>query len=94
MNSEDGEHRKDLLALAEQNGGPELEAMVRPHPLNSRRLTREVYQAIARQMDLPTTGTRDETLEMIEGRLEEEGYEPRNVQVRVTETELRLLLSG
>ena len=70
-NPKDREHREVLLALAEQNGRPEPEVIVRLHPLNSRRITREVYQTMARQMNLPTRGTRDEALQMVEGR---QGY--------------------
>ena len=54
-----------------------------PFPLNSRRLTVPYLKAIAKAVGLPTTGSADETRVMIDGKLEEMGRDPRNVQVIV-----------
>ena len=54
-----------------------------PFLLNSRRLTVPYLKAIAKAVGLPTTGSADETRVMIDGKLEEMGRDPRNVQVIV-----------
>ncbi len=36
---------------------------------------------------LPTTGSKEETLLMVEGRLQEKGYDSPNVQVSITDSE-------
>ena len=50
-------------------------------PLNSRKLMAPYVRAIAESMGLPTKASADEVLQLIEGKLAEEGREPRNVQV-------------
>ena len=54
-------------------------------PLNSRRLTTVQLKKIAEGLGLPTTGSSDETRQLIEGKLAE-GHEVHNVQVVVNET--------
>lgn len=53
--------------------------------MNSKRLMAAYIKAIARNMELPTNASTDEVRQLIEGKLEEEGREPRNVQVIVQE---------
>ena len=53
-------------------------------PLNSRRLTTYQLKKIAEGLGLPTTGSADETRQLIEGKLEE-GHDVHNVQVVVQE---------
>ena len=53
-------------------------------PLNSRRLTTVQLKKIAEGLGLPTTGSADETRQLIEGK-PAEGYEVHNVQVVVNE---------
>ena len=61
-------------------------ARARTYPINSRRLTKDLVGRVAVALDLPTDGSIEETRQMIEGKLEETGREPRNVQVTLTET--------
>ena len=85
--SEVGERVEDRgpSEATEQDGGAE--ARVKLHPLNSSRLTLDVYNAVARQMGLPPSETREGTLQQIEESLREEDYEPLSIQVRVTKKE-------
>jgi hypothetical protein len=53
-------------------------------PLNSRKLTISIVKAIAQALSLPGTGSKEETLLMIEGKLAEDGCEPQNVQIMIT----------
>ena len=53
----------------------------RPVPLNAKKLTAIIIRAIATALELPDSGTREETLMMIEGKLTEQNHEPQNVQV-------------
>ena len=57
----------------------------KPLPLNSKRLKVLHVKQIAASMTLPTTGSSDELRQMIEGRLEDMGKDPRHVQVLVPE---------
>ena len=54
-----------------------------PYPLNSRRLTGAYLRFVAKAIDLPTSGSVDETRTMISGKLEQMGRDPRNVQIVV-----------
>ena len=54
--------------------------VTKTYPLNSRCLTAETLNRIARVLELPTRGSTDETRQLIKGKLGEE-YEPRNTQV-------------
>ena len=56
-------------------------SLTRPVPLSSRKLTVPVIKAIATAMGLPDTGSKEETLLMIEGRLVEEERGTPDVQV-------------
>ena len=53
----------------------------RSFPLNSRRLTASVIGRLAAGLGVPTGGSLEDTRRMLEGKLEEDGHEPRNVQV-------------
>ncbi len=56
-------------------------SLTRPVPLNSRKLTVPVIKAIAVAMGLPDTGSKEETILMIEGKLVDEGRGTPDVQV-------------
>ena len=49
--------------------------------LNSRRLTASVIGRLAAGLGVPTGGSLEDTRRMLEGKLEEDGHEPRNLQV-------------
>ena len=61
--------------------------LTRPVPLSSKRLTAPVLKAIVTMLGLPATGSKEETLQMIEGKLGDEGHEAPNVQVAIVATE-------
>ena len=61
--------------------------VMKPLPLNSKRLKVLHVKQIAASMTLPTTGSADEIRQMIEGRLADMGRNPRHVQVLVPEDE-------
>ncbi len=50
-------------------------------------MTGPLVKAIATAIGLPTTGSKEETLQMVEGRLQEKGYDSPNVQVSITDSE-------
>ena len=58
-----------------------------PVLLNSRKLTISVLKAITRALYLPSKGTKEETVLMIEGNFAEYGQEPQNVQVNIVARE-------
>ncbi len=66
---------------------PEDFSWTRPLSLTSRKMTGALVKAIATAIGLPTTGSMEETLQMVEGRLQEKGYDSRNVQVSITDSE-------
>ena len=55
----------------------------RPMPLNSRRVTGPILRSVAATLGLPTRASAEELRQMIDGRLEELGREPRDVLVVV-----------
>ena len=59
----------------------------RPLPLNSRRLTANIVNRIAKALELPhsRSASLDDMKQMVEGTLTERGEEPRNVQVALVE---------
>ena len=57
------------------------------YPLNSSRLVTDVIKKIAVQLGVPGTASRADTQPMVEAKIEEQGHEPRNVQVRISERE-------
>ena len=57
----------------------------RPLPLNSRRLTANIVNQIAKALELPHSASLDDMKQMVEGMLTERGEEPRNVQVALME---------
>ena len=59
----------------------------RPVSLSSRRLTAPVMRTIAMALDLPATGSKEETLQIVEGNLADQGHEALNVQVAIQATE-------
>ncbi len=66
---------------------PEDFAWTRPLSLTSRKLTGPLVKAIATAIGLPYTGSKEETLQMVECKLEEKGYDSPNVQVSITDSE-------
>ena len=58
-------------------------SLERPVPLTSRKLNISVIKAIVRTLQLPSTGTKEETVLIIEGKLAEDGHEPQNVQISI-----------
>ncbi len=60
------------------------EPRVKTYPLNSRQLATGVVKRIAME---PGNASREDTFPMLEGKLEEQGREPRNIQVQLTEEE-------
>ncbi len=56
-------------------------SLTRPVPLSSRKLTVPMIKAIATAMGLPDTGSKEETILMIEGKLVDEGRGTPDVQV-------------
>ena len=62
-------------------------SLKRPVLLNSQKLTISVLKAIAQALNLPSTGTKEETVLMIEGKLSEDGQKPQNVQVGIVARE-------
>ncbi len=63
----------------------------RLYSLNSSRLPTDVIKRIAVELRLPGTASRADTYPMLEGKLEELGHEPRNVQVRLDEDSIELM---
>ena len=57
------------------------------YPLNSSRFATDVIKKIAVQLEVPGTASRADTQPMVEAKIEEQGHEPRNVQVRISERE-------
>ena len=62
---------------------PEDFSLTRPVPLNSRKLTAPLVKAIATALGLPDSGFEEETLQMIEGKLGDEGFDFPNVIVSI-----------
>ena len=62
-------------------------SMTRPVPLNSRKMTTTLVKAVATALELPGTGSKEETLQMIEGKLGDEGFDSPNVQVSIVISE-------
>ena len=60
-------------------------SFTRTFPLNFKRLTAEVLSRIAEWLGLPTNASAAETRQLIDRKLEEYCYEPRNVQVDLIE---------
>ena len=59
----------------------------RPLPLNSKRLIASVLKQIARGLEVPTTASLDAIRQLIDGKLEEMGRDPRSTQVIIEEGE-------
>ena len=61
-------------------------------PFNSKRFTRQHARALAKALGLPTTGSREDTIQMLTGKLEgpEHGRQTRNIQVLVTGDKVQL----
>ena len=72
-----------VVADDSTSAGAEAEATRATENLNSRRLTGAYLRFVAKAIDLPTSGSVDETRAMISGKLEQMGRDPRNVQVVV-----------
>ena len=68
-------------------------------PLNSKRLTAAHLRQIASALELPTKGAADQLRQVVEGRLQTDGYEAKNVQVALEDctlvrTKISLLAEG
>ena len=59
-------------------------------PLNSRRVTRSQLRAVAEELGLPTSATGEDLAQMVSGKLTEEGRDPKNTQVVVSNDQLQL----
>ncbi len=60
---------------------PEGFSWTRPVPLTSRKLSGPLVKANATAIGLPSTGSKEEKLQIVEGRLGKRGYDSPNVQV-------------
>ena len=78
------------MAEQEQLVGAELDQPLTNFPLNSRKLTGSYARAIARALGLPTDATREDTLLMIVGKVEEGGRQQNNIQVEVDDRKVYL----
>ena len=58
---------------------PEDFSLTRHVPLNLMKMTTFLVKAIATALGLPNTGSKEETLQMIEGKLGNEGFDSPNV---------------
>ena len=65
-------------------------------PLNSKRLTAVLIRQLARALEIPTTASLEDVRMLIDGKLEEMGHEPMNVQavLRPGETVTNVALIG
>ena len=52
-------------------------------PLNLRRLTAPLVKQLARSLEVPTTGPLSDVRQLVEGKIEEMGHDPRNTQIVV-----------
>ena len=59
-------------------------------PLNSRKVTARVVRALAEKLGLPTSGTREDTLQIVIGKLQDDGKVPSNVQVMIHDVHIAL----
>ena len=71
------QHETEVVAAGRRCG--------RSLPLNSRRLTGALLKQLADGMGLPISGSLDSVRQLIDGKLEELGRDPRNVQVILQE---------
>ena len=78
------------MAEQEQLVGAELDQPLTNFPLNSRKLTGSYAQVIARALGLPMDATREDTLLMIVGKVEEGGRQQNNIQVEVNNRKVYL----
>lgn len=60
---------------------------IRPLPLNSKKLTGLLLKQLARGLEIASSSSGDELRQLIEGKLEDGGHDPRNVQVLLQEVE-------
>ena len=63
------------------------------YPLNSRRLTASVVGRIAKALGLAISASLEDTRQVVGGKIEEMGRQPRNVQVELSETEGGVVIS-
>ena len=59
-------------------------------PLNSRRVTRSQLRAVAEKLGLPTSATGEDLAQIVSGKLTEEGRDPKNVQIVLSDDQLQL----
>ena len=89
--SESGEETNVETAMAAVDGPCGVTTTITRPPgkvytLNSSRVATDVVKRIAVQLGLPSTASRADTQLMVEGQIQGLGYEPRNVQVRITDS--------
>ena len=58
--------------------------------LNSRRVTRSQLWAVAEKLGLPTSATGEDLAQIVSGKLTEEGRDPKNVQIVLSDDQLQL----
>ena len=90
--SDSGEEMNVMTAMAAVDGPRAATSTItRPpgkvYPLSSSRLAAGIVKRIAVQLELPGTASRADAQLMVEGKIQELGHEPKNVQVRITEGE-------
>ena len=85
-----GEGGDDLQAVAVAEMEVDLTSdfsWTRPVPLTSRKLTGPLVRAMALALGLPSTGSKEETLQMIEAELSQKGFNSPDVQVSINPVE-------
>ena len=75
------------MEVLPRSNSPEL---VTTFPLNSRKVTARVVRALAEKLGLPTSGTREDTLQIVIGKLQDDGKVPSNVQVTIHDIHIAL----
>ncbi len=87
MDEDEGDTREHTPESGREGPTRSPDPHARLVPLNSVRLATDILKRVAAELGLPGNASRADTLPMIEGKLREDGYEPRNVQVKLVEEE-------
>ena len=66
------------------------ELQVTSFPLQSRKMTIAYLKIIAKELGLPTNAAREDLMQMVTGKLEQDNRQPSNTQVDVSEGHVRL----
>ena len=72
---------------AEERGAIVPRGTKKTFPLNSGRLTGAVIRRVAKELGLTVSASVEDMRQIVSGKIESEGREPRNVIVEVTESE-------